>query len=325
MKKSLLVRYYVMRELFRNDRSSVKMPSKREFAEMFHMSVSMVSLILDGLVREGYLTARQGVGYFTTPQRVTPGQGKLIGFIWGDGKAYAKHSEQWIHEYQLGLNLVQAGHAIREVFLEGDSAETICREIAINRFDGLIWCAPGSKACNLRSIRKLRKEGLPVITLEQNVAEEIDSMEFDQIPAFADMGRHLALAGNRRVLLFSSNPITGRVIRDAFLAECPQGTLEINTDPPEIYFPKIGEIVAANYDCIIANPLFKPDFHQAIRKAQLHTEVYQLICYLSNGVNFSWKQDFETIGKLLLKRFSEIWEGDTVPQHQMVPMVKVQS
>ena len=34
MKKSLLVRYYVMRALFQNDRSPVKMPSKREFAEM---------------------------------------------------------------------------------------------------------------------------------------------------------------------------------------------------------------------------------------------------------------------------------------------------
>ena len=41
MKKSLLVRHYVMRALFRNDRASVKMPSKREFAEMFQMSVSM--------------------------------------------------------------------------------------------------------------------------------------------------------------------------------------------------------------------------------------------------------------------------------------------
>ena len=112
---------------------------------------------------------------------------KLIGLIWADGKAYSKHYEPWVHEYQLGLNLVQAGHSIREVFLEGDSPETICREIAINRFDGLIWCAPGSN-CNIRSIRKLRKEGLPVITLEENVADEIDSIEFDQIPAFADMG-----------------------------------------------------------------------------------------------------------------------------------------
>ena len=128
MKKSLLVRHYVMRALFRNDRASVKMPSKREFAEMFQMSVSMVSLILDGLVREGYLTARQGVGYFTTPQRVTLGQGKLVGLIWGDGKAYSKQYEQWVHEYQLGLDLVRAGHSIRELLLEGDSGETICRE-----------------------------------------------------------------------------------------------------------------------------------------------------------------------------------------------------
>ena len=324
MKKSLLVRYYVMRALFQNDRSPVKMPSKREFAEMFHMSVSMVSLILDGLVREGYLTARQGVGYFTTPQRVALGQSKLIGLIWADGKAYSKHYEPWVHEYQLGANLVQAGHSIREVFLEGDSPETICREIAINRFDGLIWCAPGSN-CNIRSIRKLRKEGLPVITLEENVADEIDSIEFDQIPAFADMGRHLALAGNRRVLLFSTTPVVTRVIREAFLAECPQGTLEVNTEPPEVYFPKIAEIVAADYDCIIANPLFKPDFYQAIRNAHLHTEICQLICYSSDGMNFSWKQDFETIGKLLLQRFTEIWDGDLVPRHQMVPMIKVQS
>lgn len=121
MKKSLLVRHYVMRALFRNDRASVKMPSKREFAEMFQMSVSMVSLILDGLVREGYLTARQGVGYFTTPQRVALGQGKLLGLIWGDGKAYSKQYEQWVHEYQLGLDLVRAGHSIRELLLEGDS------------------------------------------------------------------------------------------------------------------------------------------------------------------------------------------------------------
>ena len=42
-------------------------------------------------------------------------------------------------------------------------------------------------------------------------------------------------------------------------------------------------------------------------------------------MNFSWKQDFETIGKLLLQRFTEIWNGDLVPRHQMVPMIKVQS
>ena len=324
MKKSLLVRHYVMRALFRNDRASVKMPSKREFAEMFQMSVSMVSLILDGLVREGYLTARQGVGYFTTPQRVALGQGKLLGLIWGDGKAYSKQYEQWVHEYQLGLDLVRAGHSIRELLLEGDSEDTICREIAINRFDGLIWCAPGEQECNLRSLRKLRAAGLPVITLEQNVADEIDSIEFEQAPAFADMGRHLALAGHRRVLLFSTCPLANRAIRDAFLAECPQGSLEINREPPEVYFPRIDEIVAADYDCIIANPLFKPDFHQAVRRANLHTDVYQLICFPSNGVDFSWKQDFETIGKLLLKRFSDIWDGDTAPRHLTVPMIKVQ-
>lgn len=91
-----------------------------------------------------------------------------------------------------------------------------------------------------------------------------------------------------------------------------------------MYFPRIDEIVAADYDCIIANPLFKPDFHQAVKRANLHTDVYQQICYPSNGVDFSWKQDFETIGKLLLKRFSDIWEGDTTPLHLNVPLIKVQ-
>ena len=36
-------------------------------------------------------------------------------------------------------------------------------------------------------------------------------------------------------------------------------------------------------------------------------------------MNFSWKQDFETIGKLLLQRFTELWDGD------LVPLLKVQS
>ena len=36
-------------------------------------------------------------------------------------------------------------------------------------------------------------------------------------------------------------------------------------------------------------------------------------------MNFSWKRDFETIGKLLLQRFKELWDGD------LVPLLKVQS
>ena len=87
--ESQKIRFYIMGLIYRNGATSVKVPSSQTLANQFGVARRTARIALEGLVREGWLIGKTGVGTFTNPSRAFTAEKKhpvpLIGLIYGRG------------------------------------------------------------------------------------------------------------------------------------------------------------------------------------------------------------------------------------------------
>ncbi|OPZ70227.1 MAG: DNA-binding transcriptional repressor LldR [Firmicutes bacterium ADurb.Bin467] len=83
------IRFYIMGLIYRYGNRSVRVPSSVELAERFGVARRTARLALEGLVREGWLIGRRGLGTYTNPARTFFSDPQisipLVGLIYGRG------------------------------------------------------------------------------------------------------------------------------------------------------------------------------------------------------------------------------------------------
>ncbi|MDD3155371.1 MAG: GntR family transcriptional regulator [Victivallaceae bacterium] len=164
MKKTLLIRHYVIAQMYRAGNSSVQIMSARELAKHFDIAQSTVSLALKELTQEGYLFSRPGIGSFTNPIRMAIYQDRamppLIGVMGGDGRFFYMGADFWKTFRSIGDMIFAEGWNMRSIELTGPLSAETAQEIFDNQINALIWVGAYRQTDFTEALKKF---GIPVI------------------------------------------------------------------------------------------------------------------------------------------------------------------
>jgi len=198
MTESMKIRHYIMDIIYHGGKSPVKLLSLRKMAEKFGVACSTVSLVLDKLEQEGFITARHGVGYFTKP-KIEANWGKalpLIGLVMGYGKHFFYGADDWSVLAYLGLGLTAAGFNVRHLQLSGISSEAVLEELKNSYLDGVVWV--GSDEVTESLLQNMEAAGIAVVTVNTPFPS-INNISYDGDQADAGIGLAAAAIMNRLI------------------------------------------------------------------------------------------------------------------------------
>jgi len=166
----LVIRYDIVRTTVRNPGRSVQLPSMRQLAERFGFSQRTVATEMGKLVREGWISGRNGVGYFTNPaQAVWPRLPHYrIAGILACSRRVSSDYALWAFQSYAGLRMVPDIAYPRNIELVTDELDTMRKEIENYELDGLIWIAPPDEYEAILKI--LHESGLPMVTVLKKIA-----------------------------------------------------------------------------------------------------------------------------------------------------------
>lgn len=143
MKKTLMIRHYVIAQMYRAGNSSIQIMSARELARHFDVAQSTVSLAIKELMDEGYLFSRPGIGNFTNPMRMPVYMDRtmppLIGLMAGDGRFFYWGESFWRSYRAMVDAILASGWNLRPIELSGPLGVETAHELSDNRIDALIW------------------------------------------------------------------------------------------------------------------------------------------------------------------------------------------
>ncbi len=208
MKKTLVIRHYIVGLMYRAGNSSVQIMSARELARHFDIACSTVSLALKELTEEGYIFSRPGVGTFTNPLRMPVRLDRamppLVGVMAGDGRFFYFGATFW-HTYRaLGDAIFKAGWNLRNLELSGPPDAEAAAEVLENRVDALLWLGAYEQQ---EFVEALAVRGLPIIT-DSPFLTGVNSVAPDRTEPLLALLDHATRTGRHEVLLFQPPEIS---------------------------------------------------------------------------------------------------------------------
>ena len=112
------IRHYVMGLIYQNGFTSVRVPCSLKLARQFGVTRRTARVVLEGLIREGYLIGKNGIGTFTNPaQGFKLGHGPQLPLI-GVG---VNDCSNFYYDYRSGMRFAAAMQAILEQCLSSGS------------------------------------------------------------------------------------------------------------------------------------------------------------------------------------------------------------
>ncbi|MDD3153827.1 MAG: winged helix-turn-helix domain-containing protein [Victivallaceae bacterium] len=206
MTEDMKIRRYVIQTVYRNGRVPVRLPSSRELAERFQVSRSTVSLAMDRLKNDGFVSSVHGVGFFTVPR--APGSVQyglpLIGLLYGDGKYQFYYKYEVLQLSAVAEALVRRGFNIRPIMIEAFRTGEFLEELTSFCIDGLYWGGLYEQIPVLAPL--IEKKGIPVVTSNtkvmgiNNVAFALKREDFSAVgQTVGDLLERLVLRHDLRV------------------------------------------------------------------------------------------------------------------------------
>ena len=200
------IRRYVINLIYKAHGESVQIPTILELAKKFDVSHATVSRAMKELTSEGFVVGKRGIGSFTNPRLSIPhGTRELpvIGILMGDGMRV--HFDKYLAPIlaQMLQQLVYLPATVHLLTLGSLDANVVYREIVNEQLDGLLWESPTDKGIEV--IRRLQKEGMPVVTLEREI-KGIPSALFDFESWGEECGKQLLKEGRKHLVLMPDTP-----------------------------------------------------------------------------------------------------------------------
>lgn len=197
------IRHYIMDIIYHGGNYPVKLLSLRLLAKKFGVACSTVSLELDKLEHEGFITAKHGIGYFTMPQ-IGGNWGDslpLVGIIMGYGKHFFYDASNWPTIANLGLELVKNKMNLRFLQIGATSEDAVLEELKNSHIDGLIWADSNEVSESL--LQKLHESGIKILTVNFEY-ESFNSIRTAKTPLSPDSAGTAALIMHRLIKLSDS-------------------------------------------------------------------------------------------------------------------------
>ncbi len=201
VRAGLRIHHEIVNILYQNPRVSVKIPTSVELARRFNVARCTVTDELRKLVDQGLLIGKRGVGTFTNPEALPlyshiPGR-HVVGILVRDGRMFSQNYTSWVLSSAAGTALLpDIGHPCN-VSLNEQNPELVYRELQLLNLDGILWILPPEKM--IPCLLKLREDGMPVVTLHQNVPG-IPGIELDYRRQGRDIAEILIKEQKTRVL-----------------------------------------------------------------------------------------------------------------------------
>lgn len=335
LREGLKIRHYIMNLIYRHPDETVMIPSSKEFAAMFGVARSTVTLVLKDLCDEGYLEGRRGIGTFTRHVNFIPERGRmtpLIGLLAGDGKYFYYPHQVWSVMAACGTELTGNGLNVRPITLGGSDDDEISNELLHQYLDGLIWL--DSSPRRLPLIRELKSSGLKVIiqlgsNMDDNYAD-IDNFAYDLHTAGRETGRILLAEKRSRLVFVFENPLTASLlsgIREAYdAAGVPLEVSTFDWSQPEV-FKEIGErLPELNPDAIYIHGKHYASMAEIISQQNIDTGKSCRLIAESHAVDASFSGitlqfPFEQAGQAMGARMRELLNhSDARPRQVRLPV-----
>ena len=222
------IRTYILGLIYRGGGSSVKVPSSAELAARFGVARRTARIALEGLVREGWLIGRRGVGTFTNPARAfgddSDSRIPLIGLIYGYGDNFYYDTPAIRMLSEMGLAAAAAGFNVR--FLTRMSGNETClfTEIRDSNLDGLVWASNSYPSIEL--LEKLRELGIRIVTIDRKVPG-FSSILFDSAAAIRQLAALLAAEKRNHIVRLcppneghAASTVRDKELMERFLPAC---------------------------------------------------------------------------------------------------------
>ena len=206
--ESQKIRFYIMGLIYRNGERSVKVPSSQTLADQFGVARRTARIALEGLVREGWLIGKTGIGTFTNPAKSFISNKKypipLIGLIYGRGDNFFYDPPASTILSQMGLAAAEHNWNIRFFTRMDGSDENLKSEILSSNLNGLIWASKHYPAPEM--LNCFRDHGIKIVTIDRKI-ESISSVCFDFRESLREIVKRLIQEKRRNLLLISTGLI----------------------------------------------------------------------------------------------------------------------
>ena len=289
MRKTLQIRHYLIGEIYRAGKSSVKLPSVRELAKQFTVAPCTVSAVTAELIRDGWLRSRRGLGIFTNPEKIADDtEAGLIGVINGDGCLYYFNRDVFDSFTAIGKAIFAHKFNFRNIMLDSADADEMVREVERQPLRGLIWNA-GTVVVSEEPAIRLSKSGLPIVA---------DCPQWERIDVVCS---EYGMLGNFWADCFRKNPNKRPLL---YLPEwhCLQLLQWMPKEMTDVVHPG-QENPSKTYDIIVTDA---PHLRQ-IKALQPLAEVHEWNV-LDDGIH--WVPDYRRIADFMMERLLRLMKGE---------------
>lgn len=239
------IRTYIMGLMYRNNFTSLRVPSSPELAKMFSVTRRTARMALEGLIAEGFLIGRQGVGTFTNPKigfRLSGAkQRKLIAV--GDGKCNTFYYDLRIGKTLSSLicNICEAGHNVHNFSNMPDEPAPFSRALAAINPDAVIIY---NSELAPEAISDYLKAKNPCVMINRS-NPSADIILYDYYPAYCSILEEMRERGKKHLLLFNhrhNEAKLAQAIKDIY----PECIYTINDTPAsdDQYYTDLEELFA---------------------------------------------------------------------------------
>jgi hypothetical protein len=200
------IRHYVMGLIYQNGFTSVRVPSSLELARQFGVTRRTARVVLEGLIREGYLIGKNGIGTFTNPaQGFKLGHGPQLPLI-GVG---VNDCSNFYYDYRSGMRFAAAMQAILEhganvypLVHSSCDFEQFCLELRHAQLGGLFLVQPDFSPEQQAVLTSL---GFPVVSLEGEFAGA-SRIRYDRTAALQEMFSIALQEKRHEIMLLYTRP-----------------------------------------------------------------------------------------------------------------------
>ncbi|MDD3153903.1 MAG: GntR family transcriptional regulator [Victivallaceae bacterium] len=241
------IRTYVIGLIYRHGFSSVRVPSSMELAERFGVTRRTARIVLEGLIAEGWLIGRNGVGTFTNPKcgfkvGSTP-QMPLVALSFNCGSYfyYDLYSGKIYAECMRAL--LEANFNVYPAIHVPHTPGTLAHELDNAGVDAGVFCYPEEPG---DSIRAFIASGRPCVTIKSPLPGA-DCVQFDYRNIISALAQEAAEKEYRHVTFCRSvGPFYSYLpeLCERFAAVAPKTRIEIIDVTPSTYEARLDEIFA---------------------------------------------------------------------------------
>ncbi len=195
------IRSYIMGLIYRHNRQSVQVPSSTELAAEFRVARRTARIALEGLVKEGWLIGKRGLGTYTNPARRFTVQDEpvpLVGVIYGRGDNFFYDTPACLTITSLARAVAERGFNTRLFAQLEHDADEVLAELMNSRLDGLLWASDSFPPEEM--LQKLKDSGVKIVTVDRRVPG-IGSICFDKAAAWRQVAERLIAEGRRRITM----------------------------------------------------------------------------------------------------------------------------